>query len=79
MHGGSFTAGGTAVLDPTAFAKSQQVIVVMVQYRLGAFGWLKADELGVAGNFGLKDVVQALSVLSRFPISSTTPAAQNAR
>ncbi|KAG0660613.1 hypothetical protein C6P46_004476 [Rhodotorula mucilaginosa] len=63
VHGGSFTAGGTAVLDPTAFAKSQQVIVVMVQYRLGAFGWLKADDLGVAGNFGLKDVVQALKMV----------------
>ena len=64
MHGGSFTAGGTAALDPTAFAKSQRVIVVMVQYRLGGLGWLKADDLGVAGNFGLKDVVQALSELN---------------
>lgn len=36
----------------------------MVQYRLGGLGWLKADDLGVAGNFGLKDVVQALSELN---------------
>lgn len=51
VHGGSFTAGGTAALDPTPFAKSQRVIVVMVQCRLGAVGRLKADDLSVAGNF----------------------------
>ncbi|GAA5990858.1 hypothetical protein JCM10908_000049 [Rhodotorula pacifica] len=64
IHGGSFTAGSTAALDATAFAASQNVVVVMVQYRLGALGWLKADDFGVAGNFGLKDVVDALKFVN---------------
>lgn len=72
IHGGSFTSGGAADLDPGAFANSQHVIVVVVQYRLGALGFLKYDTLGLDGNYGLKDVILALSASSsppRFPFS----------
>ena len=38
------------------------MIVVTVQYRLGVLGFLKNDALGVSGNFGLKDLIMALSM-----------------
>ncbi|BGP31696.1 hypothetical protein JCM10296v2_003470 [Rhodotorula toruloides] len=60
VHGGSFMSGGTADLDPSAFAKTQNAVVVLVQYRLGVLGWLKYDKYGLAGNYGLKDVILAL-------------------
>ncbi|KAF8860196.1 alpha/beta-hydrolase [Acephala macrosclerotiorum] len=34
----------------------QPVIGVSINYRLGFFGFLASDELGISGNFGLKDV-----------------------
>lgn len=37
------------------------MIVVTVQYRLGLFGFLRAPELGIQGNMGLLDTVEALS------------------
>ncbi|BGO91249.1 hypothetical protein NBRC10512_001312 [Rhodotorula toruloides] len=63
VHGGSFMSGGTADLDPSAFAKSQNAVVVLVSYRLGALGWLKYDKYGFTGNYGLKDVILALKFI----------------
>lgn len=50
-------------LDGSTLASSQNMIVVTVQYRLGTLGFLKLDSLGVSGNFGLKDLIMALSAL----------------
>lgn len=36
------------------------MIVVMVQYRLGLFGWLKYPRFGFEGNYGLRDLILAL-------------------
>ncbi|GAA5830817.1 hypothetical protein JCM11251_001085 [Rhodosporidiobolus azoricus] len=63
LHGGSFFDGSSSALDGAALARSQEMIVVTVQYRLGALGWLKSDALGLDGNYGLKDVIQALKVI----------------
>ncbi|GEM07580.1 carboxylesterase [Rhodotorula toruloides] len=63
VHGGSFLTGGTADLDPSAFAKSQKAVVVLISYRLGALGWLKLDKFGFTGNYGLKDVILALKFI----------------
>lgn len=37
------------------------MIVITVQYRLGAFGFIRAPELGIQGNMGVLDAVEALS------------------
>lgn len=58
MHGGSFYTGASSTygLDGSNLANAQNMIVVVVQYRLGLLEFMKLDSLGIDGNFGLKDV-----------------------
>jgi len=63
IHGGAFVvgAGSGFLYDGTALA-SRGVVVVTLNYRLGALGFLAADKYGVNanGNFGLMDQQLAL-------------------
>lgn len=63
LHGGSFVTGSASdsALDGSELAAKGNMIVVTVQYRLGLFGFLRAPELGIQGNMGLLDTVEALS------------------
>ena len=60
VHGGGFTGGSSneEYLDARYFTKETKTIVVTINYRLGAFGFLKSEQ--VAGNMGLLDQVKAL-------------------
>ncbi|MGH8979270.1 MAG: carboxylesterase/lipase family protein, partial [Acidimicrobiia bacterium] len=67
IHGGAFVfgSGDTPWYHGTAFAKHGDVVVVTINYRLGAFGFLHlADLFGDAfagsGNAGILDPVAAL-------------------
>jgi para-nitrobenzyl esterase len=67
IHGGAFVngAGSTPIYDGTKFAAHGDVVVVTVNYRLGAFGFLHLDEIFGAdftgsGNAGILDQVLAL-------------------
>ena len=67
LHGGSNVFGGAKNYDGAALAKRENIIVVVVQYRLGPFGWLShpafrdnEDELDASGNYGILDQIQAL-------------------
>lgn len=72
IHGGSLIsgAGSDAVYDGARFA-ARGVIVVSINYRLGALGWLAHPGLsaespdGVSGNYGLLDQIQALRWVHR--------------
>lgn len=72
LHGGAFFygAGSQDMYDGTAFAE-QDVVIVSVNYRLGALGFLAHPELGAQvgndnpGNFGLKDQIAALEWVQR--------------
>ena len=64
VHGGSFTGGGanqTRLDGRYTVSALGDVIVVVLQYRLGAFGFLGSDRLrsrdphGSTGNYGLLD------------------------
>jgi len=71
LHGGSFTSGASSdTVAENAFVLSEHgVIVVTVNYRLGAFGYLAGESLrqrdptGSTGNYGLQDQRQALRFL----------------
>uniref|UniRef100_A0A3Q3DZC8 Carboxylic ester hydrolase n=1 Tax=Labrus bergylta TaxID=56723 RepID=A0A3Q3DZC8_9LABR len=60
IHGGGFTLGSASVYDGSALAAYQNVVVVLIQYRLGILGFLSTGDEHMSGNFGLLDQVEAL-------------------
>lgn len=68
IHGGSNNFGSAWQYDGTNLANRSDVVVVIVQYRLGPIGWFYhpaiqsggADSLSDSGNFGTLDHAQAL-------------------
>jgi len=68
IHGGSNNFGSGRDYDGTVLATRSDVVVVVVQYRLGPIGWFfhpaiqtgGADMLSDSGNFGTIDHAQAL-------------------
>lgn len=65
LPGGAFTIGSGANYDPSRLATGYGRVVVTVNYRLGALGWLAhpdfaGDGEGVGGNWGLLDQQAAL-------------------
>lgn len=66
IHGGSFKFGSSSsiIYGPQRFLK-ENVIVVSISYRLGAFGFLSTGTKHAPGNAGLKDIVTALRWLQK--------------
>ena len=70
IHGGAFLigSGSQPIYDGSALAR-QGMVVVTINYRLGALGFLNhrafADQQGGSANFGLLDQVAALHWVSR--------------
>ena len=67
IHGGAFTigAGSQALYDGQYLAREGDVVVVTINYRMGALGFLNLQEatggkIGATGNEGLLDQVAAL-------------------
>jgi para-nitrobenzyl esterase len=67
LHGGAFAfgSGSESMYDGTSFALAGDVVVVTLNYRLGAFGFLYLGESGLdryagSGNCGLLDQIAAL-------------------
>jgi para-nitrobenzyl esterase len=67
IHGGSNNFGSGRDYDGSVLAAQSDVVVVVVQYRLGPLGWLYHpaiqtghDKLSDSGNFGTLDHAQAL-------------------
>ncbi|MDI2130135.1 carboxylesterase/lipase family protein [Yinghuangia seranimata] len=64
IHGGSFLYGSASELPATRLAARGDAVVVSVNYRLGAFGFLAHPALGnpgsASGNYGLMDQQAAL-------------------
>ncbi|MEP3226821.1 MAG: carboxylesterase family protein [Parasphingorhabdus sp.] len=68
IHGGSNFWGRAEQYDPSALAVQENVIVVVIQYRLGPLGWFAHDALEEAAetewdksaNFGILDQIAAL-------------------
>lgn len=72
IHGGSLVSGAAseAIYDGAQFAE-RGVVVVSINYRLGALGWLAHPGLSaespdhVSGNYGLMDQIEALRWIRR--------------
>src|SRR5262245_15380817 len=62
IHGGFFLfgAGSLPLYDGAYLAASGDVVVVTLNYRLGALGFLAVPELGLTGNYGIMDQRLAL-------------------
>ena len=60
IHGGGFTVGGASIFTPSELVTEDDVIVVVIQYRLDALGFLSSGDDTVPGNFGLWDQNLAL-------------------
>ncbi|XP_013767462.1 liver carboxylesterase 2-like [Pundamilia nyererei] len=60
IHGGGFTLGSASTYDGSPLAAYQDVVVVLIQYRLGLLGFLSTGDEHISGNFGLLDQVEAL-------------------
>ncbi|KAJ3652286.1 hypothetical protein Zmor_018264 [Zophobas morio] len=54
IHGGGFMQGSSIFAPPDLFV-SHGVILVTINYRLGAFGFLSTEDEVIPGNNGLKD------------------------
>ena len=72
IHGGALTTGSSrdALYDGARLAE-QGIVVVSINYRLGVLGWLAHPELseesplGISGNYGLLDQIEALQWVRR--------------
>ncbi|CAM4193601.1 carboxylesterase/lipase family protein [Deinococcus marmoris] len=66
IHGGAYTAGSANAYDGSVLAEKNNMLVVTLNYRLGALGWLSLPALGgeagggQSGNYGLMDQQAAL-------------------
>ncbi|CAL8094997.1 unnamed protein product [Orchesella dallaii] len=59
IHPGGFQIGSGTAFEGKYFADASAVLVT-INYRLGAFGFLNTEDGQVQGNMGLKDQVKAL-------------------
>uniref|UniRef100_A0A8C1WC11 Carboxylic ester hydrolase n=1 Tax=Cyprinus carpio TaxID=7962 RepID=A0A8C1WC11_CYPCA len=60
IHGGGFSAASASIFDGLVLAAYQDVVVVLIQYRLGLLGFFSTGDEHAPGNYGLLDQVAAL-------------------
>jgi para-nitrobenzyl esterase len=61
IHGGGFTGGAGSIYDGKVIAPKGNAVVVTINYRLNAFGFLALPSLGASrGDYGLMDQQAAL-------------------
>ncbi|KAI2893890.1 hypothetical protein CBS76997_2627 [Aspergillus niger] len=67
FYGGAFTSGTASMVDYDGgnFASRNDVVVVTVNYRVGALGWLTTGNL-TTGNYGTRDQILALKWVSKY-------------
>jgi len=72
IHGGGNTSGLKDLYDYSTMVNRHDVIVVTINYRLGAFGWFthpdiqgNQDGIDKTSNFGTLDIIQALKWVNK--------------
>ncbi|KAJ6104089.1 Carboxylesterase type B [Penicillium sp. IBT 18751x] len=66
LYGGAFTKGSAAMIDYDGgnFASRSDVIIVTLNYRVGALGYLSTGDL-TTGSYGTRDQIMALEWVQR--------------
>ncbi|XP_071522527.1 venom carboxylesterase-6-like isoform X2 [Panulirus ornatus] len=64
IHGGAFFCGSASDYSPYALL-NHEVVLVVLQYRLGILGFLSTEDSVIPGNFGLLDQTIALRWVQR--------------
>ncbi|XP_039618330.1 carboxylesterase 5A-like [Polypterus senegalus] len=65
IHGGGLMMGAATIYDGSALAAYENVVVVVIQYRLGILGFLSTGDDHCRGNWGLLDQIAALQWVQR--------------
>ncbi|KAF5919623.1 cocaine esterase isoform X1 [Diceros bicornis minor] len=60
IHGGALVLGMASMYDGSVLAAFEDVVVVIIQYRLGVLGFFSTGDKHAAGNWGYLDQVAAL-------------------
>ncbi|KAJ1082458.1 hypothetical protein NDU88_002626 [Pleurodeles waltl] len=60
IHGGGLVLGGASMLEGSAISAHENVVVVLIQYRLGTLGFFSTGDQHALGNWGFLDQVAAL-------------------
>nr|XP_004663523.2 acylcarnitine hydrolase-like [Jaculus jaculus] len=60
IHGGALVVGMASMTDGSRLAATEDVVVVMIQYRLGVLGFFSTGDHHASGNWGFLDQVAAL-------------------
>ncbi|XP_064315650.1 liver carboxylesterase 1 isoform X2 [Phalacrocorax carbo] len=60
IHGGNFVFGGASRYDGSALSAYENIVVVIIQYRLGLLGFLNTGDEHARGNWAFLDQVAAL-------------------
>lgn len=60
IHGGGFVSNSNRIADGRYLATLGEVIVVVINYRLCAFGFLASKDYDLEGNYGMYDQLEAL-------------------
>eukprot|EP00095_Tigriopus_kingsejongensis_P007910 maker-scaffold132_size323655-snap-gene-2.24 protein:Tk07910 transcript:maker-scaffold132_size323655-snap-gene-2.24-mRNA-1 annotation:"carboxylesterase" len=64
IHGGAFIFGGGKLYNPE-YIMEEDIVLVVVQYRLNIFGFLSTEDSFGPGNYGMWDQVEALKWVQR--------------
>ncbi|XP_069073074.1 fatty acyl-CoA hydrolase precursor, medium chain-like isoform X2 [Pleurodeles waltl] len=60
VHGGAFAVGGASMYNGSSISAYENVVVVIIQYRLGTLGFFSTGDEHARGNWGFLDQVAAL-------------------
>ncbi|XP_052008102.1 carboxylesterase 5A-like [Xyrauchen texanus] len=60
IHGGGLTMGGACMFDGSPLAAYENIVVVVIQYRLGMLGYFSTGDKHAKGNWGFLDQIAAL-------------------
>uniref|UniRef100_A0A673M662 Carboxylic ester hydrolase n=1 Tax=Sinocyclocheilus rhinocerous TaxID=307959 RepID=A0A673M662_9TELE len=60
IHGGALVMGGACIFDGSPLAAYENIVVVVIQYRLGILGYFSTGDKNAQGNWGFLDQIAAL-------------------